>query len=434
MADRIKDCFTDKTPARDHTACGQLSEDLPGGKDSGNGLPDLSCEKELLLSCSRAGIAPEDTPRLNDLLSSPLDWEFISEAARYHNISQILYHNLKGLPSRDLVPPRVMEGLERSYRETIAKNMFLYAELETVLDAFRRRGLDVIVLKGAALAGIVYPDIGLRPMTDIDILVKEDELEIADRVMGDLDYHTVRGVKPRRWFRKSHFHLPPYRHARKPVIVEIHWHVTGNCSATDIRQWWKRAKIRDLMGYRMLVPSPEDMLIHLAVHLFNHDYENGFVLRCLSDIYEMLRHYRSEVDWEFLQSETAGQGMERQVHSMLYLARRLYAPEDRSIIAMNLNKADLNFLRVLENNLFVSSGSVPLNPYLLKSMMLDGLSRKAAYLLAGIFPPPGRIAEAYHTSPSSMMIPFYYIARPFLLLSRYGKSAAAIFGTKNDRT
>ncbi|MEJ2684409.1 MAG: nucleotidyltransferase family protein, partial [Candidatus Sulfobium sp.] len=357
-----------------------------------------------------------------------LDWKFISEAAHSHNISPLLYYNLKGLSNSSLIPATAMKDLKNVYHETTARNMFMYAELQTILDAFHSAGSEAIVLKGAALAGVVYPDIGLRPMLDIDLLVKEGELAVADKVMTGLDYSAVDSL-----YMENHFHLPPYRHVRKPAIVEIHWHFTGD-SRSNVRKWWERAKAEDLMGYRILVPSPEDMLIHLSVHLFNHGYDNGFVLRGLCDIFEALRHYEAEIDWKLLQDEIREQGIEKQVHSILQLARKFYAPLDGSFIPINLDHADYRFLQVLEGSLFVDSGDAPINPHLLKSMMFDNFPKRITYLLSTIFPSRQQMAERYPASPSSMMMFFYYLVRPFHLLARYGKSAARIFRTgRNGR-
>ena len=70
----------------------------------------------------------------------------------------------------------------------------------------------------------------------------------------------------------------------------------------------------------MLVPSPADMLLHLCIHLYNHTYENGFVLIGLCDISGTVRHYNAEIDRKLLEDEIKKYGMEKQVYSVLYLA------------------------------------------------------------------------------------------------------------------
>lgn len=399
-------------------------------------MTPISNENSLLLHCCRTGVSGKEASELNGLLSSPLDWKFVCEAAYSHNIAPLLYYNLKGLSNSGLVPAAVMEDLKRAYHETIARNMFIYAELKIILDALHGAGLEVMALKGVALAGTVYPDIGLRPMADIDLLVKEDDLAAADGVMKDMDYSPIYGLKSEQWYRDNHFHLPPYRHDRKPVIVEIHWRIIPKSYGMDISKWWERAVYRNPMGYPIPVLSPADMLIHLSIHLFKHGYDNGFVLRGLCDVFETLRSQADEIDWNLLQDEIRRWGIEKQVHSILQLAKRFYAPGDKSLVPIDLDRADYRFLRVLESSLFGDNGSAPINPHILKSMMLDNFPRKISYLLSRIFLPRQQMAETYQASPSSIIMLFYYVVRPFHLLVRYGKSAVKIRGVgrkwKND--
>jgi len=48
--------------------------------------------------------------------------------------------------------------------------------LADILTCYQAAGIDVLVLKGAALAHLVYPQPVLRPMRDIDILVRAEDV------------------------------------------------------------------------------------------------------------------------------------------------------------------------------------------------------------------------------------------------------------------
>jgi hypothetical protein len=216
------------------------------------------------------------------------------------------------------------------------------------------------------------------------------------------------------------------------VIVEIHWHVAKTFRA-DIRGWWERAVYKNIMGYPVLVPSAEDMLIHLSVHLFNHGYKNSFVLRGLCDIFETIRHHDGQIDWKLLQDEIALQGIEKQVDSILHLTSKFYTPRNDFFIPLNLDRADHHFLRALQNSLFPDLGAAPINPHLLKSMMLGELPKKMRYLLSRIFLSRQQMTERYPSSSFPVMLFFYYLIRPFYLLARYGRSTAKIYTAKRDR-
>ena len=54
--------------------------------------------------------------------------------------------------------------------------------------ALTREGLPVVVLKGAALAELVYQHIGLRTMADVDLLVEKKNLDKAGSILERLGY------------------------------------------------------------------------------------------------------------------------------------------------------------------------------------------------------------------------------------------------------
>ena len=60
------------------------------------------------------------------------------------------------------------------YYNSAARNMRLYKQLENFLDKFATEKIPVIMLKGAHLAWTVYPNMALRPMADVDLLVRNE--------------------------------------------------------------------------------------------------------------------------------------------------------------------------------------------------------------------------------------------------------------------
>ena len=60
--------------------------------------------------------------------------------------------------------------------------------LATLLERLRDQGIDPLLLKGAALSRSVYPDAAMRPGSDIDMLVREDELQACSDVILGMGY------------------------------------------------------------------------------------------------------------------------------------------------------------------------------------------------------------------------------------------------------
>ncbi len=58
----------------------------------------------------------------------------------------------------------------------MVQNTNYFQELKSILDKFENASIEAIVLKGAALAAGIYPDLGLRPMKDLDLLVHKSQI------------------------------------------------------------------------------------------------------------------------------------------------------------------------------------------------------------------------------------------------------------------
>src|SRR6185436_11185739 len=60
--------------------------------------------------------------------------------------------------------------------------------LAELLMLYQGAGIDVLVLKGAALAQLVYPQPVLRPMRDIDILVRASDVYRAYALLPKIGF------------------------------------------------------------------------------------------------------------------------------------------------------------------------------------------------------------------------------------------------------
>mgnify|MGYP001274443153 CR=1 FL=1 len=99
-----------------------------------------------------------------------IDLDHLDEASNRQ--LPLLYRRLEaaGLADPD------MGRLRGIYRYHWCRNQLLLAELKRLLAALRERGVEVMLLKGAALIHRHYRDPGIRPMSDLDILVRPSDM------------------------------------------------------------------------------------------------------------------------------------------------------------------------------------------------------------------------------------------------------------------
>ena len=157
----------------------------------------------------------------------------------------------------------LVDRLEARYRATRAANESRLLTLVEILGAFREAAIPALVLKGAALLASAYADLGLRPMSDIDLLVAIDRVAQASRALGALGWTPQSPVTPPMTLRTHavQFNNPPR------VPVDLHWHVFEECCrAGDDDDLWAASVPVTLGGVPTRILAPEDQLIHVCVH------------------------------------------------------------------------------------------------------------------------------------------------------------------------
>jgi hypothetical protein len=222
----------------------------------------LSSEQELLMKATAApGMRTDGGPAGPGVVR----WDRLVDMAQWHRLSPLLWRYLRADDHAAYVPHGVLEQLHRMAAATTARNLSLQAALDQVVTALADLSIPAMLLKGAALIESVYPDIGLRPMGDLDILVPRSSIEDAHRAVEALGY-VVWGVRLSRHdasqLARHHHHYPLERGS---VTVELHHHITSATPEFDITGFWERA-VAGPGPVPHLLPSPEDLFLHGAVH------------------------------------------------------------------------------------------------------------------------------------------------------------------------
>ena len=105
-------------------------------------------------------------------MSSNLDHAI--KAAKSHNGLPLLVHIL----GKENVP--LDKGSLALHRKQYIHNYLSTAiflrELQQLLRASNNGGIDVILLKGAAFSIDLYPEPGIRPLRDIDLLIHKKDI------------------------------------------------------------------------------------------------------------------------------------------------------------------------------------------------------------------------------------------------------------------
>lgn len=395
----------------------------------------LSPEDRLLLCCARTGMDEGTIEVVRELLNGELDWGYLVAAAIRHTIPQLLYHNLKAIGAEGAMPPGVLSRLEHMYYANALRHLRFGQTLEEVLGAFKETGIEAIVLKGMALATQVYPVAALRQCGDIDVLVRKEDLLRAEEVLLGLGYTAPCESHLDKRFGQQPHHLS-YLKDEGRIGLEVHWDLAPqpNPFCLPVSELWARAQPFRIGDSEALALGPADLLLHLSLHAVSAFYllwVPGIDLRHLCDIAETIRIY--PMDWNQLVARARLYRATRSLYVALYLARRMLQahvphdvlvalqPTDPSGLRPSGRSLDPRWLASLEKRVLkrqYGSTNVPLG--LVHLLLARGVANRLRVLREIFLPPPETIAQAPGVSWPSRKVYWYYVTRPFRLLSRWG--------------
>jgi hypothetical protein len=237
----------------------------------------LSVENQILLCCARREF---DASAVELLLGRGVDWEALLAVAQPHHLLPLLYERLAEVDG-GRVPPDVMAHLQGAYYANLLRNRRLGAELAEVIGALRREGVEAIVLKGGALAWTVYASLAQRPMADLDLLVRREQMEQVGVVLESLGFSLPAEMPARRvrFERRFGGGLEWVRSAEgQTTHLDVKhdllgWDWCRGSFPVESSALWAAASPFDLNGTLMWQLSLEDSLIHLCLHpALHHGY------------------------------------------------------------------------------------------------------------------------------------------------------------------
>jgi hypothetical protein len=259
----------------------------------------LQPEEELILLA--ADIQPDQSTlnRMDVLIPAVCNWEVFTKTAIDRATAPLFVHNLSKLVNAGLVPSPVLRSLKQASLRTLTRNMLLTEHFRQIVQRFTEMEISVIALKGILLMEWLYGNINLRQSSDLDLLVQPEKAQTALAVLEEMGYQAS-GFKLSDFVKEntSIVHFTPM--IKNGVSVEIHIRVHSEAEPfhLDMQRMWANALPIQLHGTTALGFSPEDMLLHLCIHLDKHFRSGQFQFTGLYDVVNMLNHKGDVLNWE----------------------------------------------------------------------------------------------------------------------------------------
>lgn len=227
------------------------------------------------------------------------------------------------------LPEAAARHLESAQKVCEANHRSVRWEVRQIKDALAEAKVPFCLLKGAAyVLGNERAARG-RVFGDVDILVPATRLQEVERLLiHNAWLPTKLDAYDQRYYRQWMHELPPMRHIRRGTTLDVHHTIvppTMGLGLSVERIWESAREIEGMPG--VLLPAPEDMILHNAAHLFfDGEFENG--LRDLSDFQLLIRsHADAPSFWERLVDRADLQHLGRPLFYALRYARRLLGLE-----------------------------------------------------------------------------------------------------------
>lgn len=182
------------------------------------------------------------------------------------------------------MPRAVVADLDESFRRTLFANTLQLNLLRDLLASFERAGIRPTVMKGLAVAARYYPDLGARPMVDIDLCVDASENLAAQRVLGDRGFERS---APWRSFLHPDREFAVDLHAEPPSFL-----ATARDDPTVPFELDGRADVWE----------PHAMLLHLLAHMEKHTRVVGVSLLWVVDVLRLVRAESSSLSLDRLRA------------------------------------------------------------------------------------------------------------------------------------
>jgi hypothetical protein len=203
-----------------------------------------------------------------------------------------------------MLPPDINQALQHAYYSSVGDADLHQRELHSVLQALQAQSISPIIFKGAALSWTVYPDPACRPMGDLDLWIKPDELLAAQAALSVLGYGQISNpIRPPQLMERFGGEIHMLGASHDQGLIELHLSVflgewLRHTTAIDEAAVRARAVPTAWHDGRVDVLSSEDALIQLVVHLAINHQLSFFTMRGLLDIALLAQHY--PLDWDVI--------------------------------------------------------------------------------------------------------------------------------------
>ncbi len=232
-----------------------------------------------------------------------INWDKFIPLVTHHGLGGLLFFWIRKLKLEKTIPLDVyrdLGDLSESYTSIWEDHGEI---LKGILMRFHESEVEVILLKGAQIAHTDYPHFSLRPIEDLDLLVRKSNRSQMVRLMLEMGFNPYETNQTCNKFFIKRILKRHKKWVYQPIFIEVHSNLQtpvrlNRSFRIDMDEFWNFTQERSFAGLPFLQLSPTYNLIYLCAHLGHHYFSR---LIWIYDIALHIHRHREEIEWEKLE-------------------------------------------------------------------------------------------------------------------------------------
>jgi len=355
-----------------------------------------------------------------------------------HKTAPLVLKNIKDSGIECKVNAKVYEIIKGLAYRAATKNIMSIERFRSIASSLKNAGIDFIPLKGLSLCCRVYKDDGLRPMDDIDILIKEEDLRKAKDILftcgleperteyQSLIHAALEAYSSKEWIESASERTDEvhFRDFNDGFMIDLHWNlmVIGSKRQFDMKKIWGRGVEGNVSGIPCRFLSPEDELLHLIFHLIEKHLmkgNGGVRLIWFVDIVHFLTVFQDKLDWSYIEREIELLKPDKEFYRVIrflssnyhvFFSDKIFSRQDLSMTEISPDDIMASFmgsfmdLKMRGQSNINNAGGSHLFPQINE---LKGFQNKIKYIFYTLFPVPAYMRARYGSNRGFSLLKSY---------------------------
>ena len=257
-----------------------------------------------------------------------IDYLAVVRLANSEFLTSALYYEMKKQKLFNIIEDEKLYAfLHELFILNTSRNEQILHQLKEIVSIFHSAGIELLLLKGiASLVEKEYEHIGIRYLSDIDLMVHPEDVEKAHALLIDAGYRKVE--LPYR-IHPSHHHLWPLEKEGMPAMLELHRRAVKETAMAETLSFSTATAYKTNSNDfpNTWVFEPTYRLYHAFLHTEVDDSNYNLKILDLRHLYDftfLAKKYAYQIDWNKLARLIETLGLTDSFQSYLYMAKKLF--------------------------------------------------------------------------------------------------------------